>query len=165
MIFNESRYLVTMRCSNQYASNNVNLCCTAGGIYECICLYLVHPTPNTINADEYFKMWIRIWVSCVLECVYLYCTMLYCLSFIFYIYCSTICIVTISILYHNILITSYTYNGASKAKSAEIKESVSVYCLHVINSKSVVNFSIFTSNWSRLTKRWSGTTLEPLWSL
>ena len=26
-------------------------------------------------------------------------------------------------------------------------------------------FQRFTSNWSRLTKHWSGTTLEPLWSL
>ena len=40
-------------------------CCAAGGISGCICWYLVNLTPNTINAEEYFNMWMRIWVSCV----------------------------------------------------------------------------------------------------
>ena len=56
----------------------------------------------------------------------------------------------------------YLPNSTSKAKSSEIKESVSVYCLLVRGSNYVVNFQKFTSNWSWLTKRLSGTTLEPL---
>ena len=35
-------------------------------------LILGQSYPNTINADEYFNMWIRIWVSCVYESVLIY---------------------------------------------------------------------------------------------
>ena len=56
--------------------------------------------------------------------------MLYCLKS-FSTYCSTICIVFIIIMYHNVLITPYRKNITSKAKSSGIKESVSVSCLLV----------------------------------
>ena len=38
---------------------NVNIWCAVNGITRCICWHLVNVTPNTINADDYFKMWIR----------------------------------------------------------------------------------------------------------
>ena len=57
------------------------------------------------------------------------------------IYYSTICIVLIFIMHHNVLITSNLSNTSSKVKSSEIKESVSVSCLIVRCSKYVVNFS------------------------
>ena len=50
---------------SKYVNKDVNICCPAGAISECICWYLVNNTPNTINTDTYFKMWIRIWASCV----------------------------------------------------------------------------------------------------
>ena len=50
---------------SQYVNINVKNWCAAHGITRCICRHLVNVTPNTINADEYFKMGIRIWVSCV----------------------------------------------------------------------------------------------------
>ena len=41
---------------HQYVNKNVNIWCAANGITGCICSYLVNVTPNTINADDYFKM-------------------------------------------------------------------------------------------------------------
>ena len=49
--------------------------------------------------------------------------MLYCLK-ILPIYSSTLYIVITIIICHNVLITSYLWNGTSKAKSSEVKESV-----------------------------------------
>ena len=53
----------------------------------------------------------------------------------------------------------------SKAKCSEIKVRVLVYRLLVKYQNMLLIFQKFTSNWSRLTKRWSGTTLEPIRSL
>ena len=51
--------------SNKYVNKDVNICCAADVISGCICWYLVDITPNTINTDEYFKLGISIWFSCV----------------------------------------------------------------------------------------------------
>ena len=159
-----STSLTPQRCytgSNQYVNKNVNICCAASGISGCVCLHLVNLTPNTINADEYFKMWIRIWISCEYECTYSYWIMLYCLKR-FSIYCSTIGIVIAVIMY-------LTYSSHHAAKIWLLRWSLQepnnqfqyLACLLDVQNM-LLNFLIFTSNCWRLTKRWGEMTLEPI---
>ena len=67
-----------------------------------------------------------------LECAYQYFITFYCFQSIqhFY-YCSIMYIINI-IMYHNVLITTYNFNTTTnEAKSPEIKESMSSFCLLV----------------------------------
>ena len=102
-------------------------------VSKCICWYLVNRTPITINTDACFK------IGIIILFPVLCCIMLYCLNRLS-IYCSTICIVTVIIMYHNVFITSKLQNTTSEVKYSEIKESFSVFCLHVRCSKYIVIF-------------------------
>ena len=57
------------------------------------------------------------------------------------IYYSMMCIINIIIMYYNVLIATCIYNTFAKAKSLEIKQSISAFWLHIGCSLVVVNFS------------------------
>ena len=69
----------------------------------------------------------------IFVCRRIYLSMLYyvALSQILTIYCSTMCIVNIIIMHHNVLITTYLSNTTSNVKFSDIKESVSAFCFLV----------------------------------
>ena len=98
-------------------------------------LISVNNNPNTTNTDEYFKIG-KVYGFLEHKSVTVLCSIVSNA-----IYCSTICIVIVIIMYYNVLITSYLSNMTSKVKSSKIKEPVSVSSLLVRFSKYVVNFS------------------------
>ena len=120
------------RGSHQRASiTNVNICCAAGAVSGCICWYFVSITSNAINIDEYIKIENK---NVIFVCtrVYLSMSQYVALFQIFTIYCSTMCIVNIIIMYHNVLITTHLSNTTSTVKFSEIKEFISAFCLLVL---------------------------------
>ena len=51
------------------------------------------------------------------------------------------CIIYIIVMYHRVLIATYIYNMATKAKSPEIKQSIPAFWLLIGRSLGIVNFS------------------------
>ena len=93
---------------------------------------LVNLNSYTTNIDEYIKIENKNMIFGGIK-VYILMSHYVVLSQILTIYCSTMCIVNVSIMYHNVIITTYTYLSkmTSNVKFSKIKELSSAFCLLV----------------------------------